>query len=101
MGNPEKRMADNVRDHRPRSSVAPDFVVGDIAATALTVPARPIEALTCPLCGGANDCVAAASGSFDPPCWCRNVSFSAELMERVPEPERGVACICRQCASAR
>ena len=65
-----------------------------------TAPARPIPAVTCPLCGAANDCAAASSGSFDTPCWCRAATFSTELIARVPEPQRGLACICRQCASA-
>ena len=60
---------------------------------------RPIPAVTCPLCGGANECAAASSGSFDTPCWCRDTTFSAELIARVPEPQRGLACICRHCAS--
>lgn len=61
---------------------------------------RPIPAVTCPLCGGANECAAASSGSFDTPCWCRDATFNAELIARVPEPQRGPACICRQCGSA-
>ncbi len=65
-----------------------------------TVPARPIQAVTCPLCGGLNACAAALSGSFDAPCWCRGVTFSAALVERVPEAQRGRACLCRHCVSA-
>ncbi len=60
----------------------------------------PMPAETCPLCGGANECAAALSGSFDTPCWCRAATFSAELIARVPEPQRGRACICRQCGAA-
>ncbi len=66
-----------------------------------TVPTRPIQGLTCPLCGGANDCAAASSGSVDTACWCRDATFSTELLERVPEAQRGLACICRKCASAK
>ena len=70
-----------------------------IAMSDPTASTRPIPAVTCPLCGGANECAAASSGSFDTPCWCRAATFSAELVVRVPEPQRGLACICRHCAS--
>ena len=65
-----------------------------------TAPTRPIPAVSGPLCGGANECAAASSGSFDTLCWCRAATFDAEVMARVPESQRGLACICRQCASA-
>jgi hypothetical protein len=62
---------------------------------------RPRAELRCPLCGGPNGCGPAAGGSFDgPPCWCREVVFSAELLARVPAGQRGQACICRACATA-
>ena len=64
------------------------------------VPPAPVQAPACPLCGGANECAAASSGTFDTPCWCRDATFSAELIARVPEAQRGLACICRHCASA-
>ncbi len=81
----------------------PDWDVCDAIMTTEsepTAPARPIPAVTCPLCGGANDCAAASSGTFDTPCWCREAAFSAELIARVPEAQRGLACLCRHCASA-
>jgi len=56
--------------------------------------------LTCPLCGGANGCAAAASGRLDTPCWCSGATFSAELLERLPPHERGAACVCAACATA-
>jgi hypothetical protein len=55
---------------------------------------------TCPLCGGANGCAAAASGRLDTPCWCSDATFSAELLARVPQHERGAACVCAACAAA-
>lgn len=54
---------------------------------------------TCPLCGGDNACAPAQSGDLDTPCWCRQASFSAELLARVPEDQRGLACICAKCAN--
>jgi hypothetical protein len=65
----------------------------------LTPPATPIPAPDCPLCGGPNQCAAARSGSFETPCWCREASFSPDLLARLPEAQRGQACICQDCAS--
>jgi len=62
--------------------------------------AEPLPNLRCPLCGGANGCVPARSGRFDAPCWCRDATFSAALLARVPEPLRDVACVCAACAAA-
>ncbi|MCW1916584.1 cysteine-rich CWC family protein [Luteolibacter sp. GHJ8] len=61
---------------------------------------QPLPEFHCPLCGGPNDCAAAANCSFTAPCWCREVTFAAELLARVPEPMKGRACICRACAEA-
>jgi hypothetical protein len=58
------------------------------------------SAAACPLCGGANGCAIARSGRCDEACWCETVSFSAGLLDRVPEALRGVACVCRDCALA-
>jgi hypothetical protein len=33
------------------------------------------------------------------PCWCVNVSFSAELLARVPPQAERQACICQRCAT--
>lgn len=57
----------------------------------------------CPLCGQPNVCameLERASGQPQEPCWCTQVDFSAELLERVPLAARGMACICRACATA-
>ncbi len=64
----------------------------------ITPPATPIPAHDCPICGGPNRCAAAESGSFDTPCWCRDATFSPDLLARVPEVRRGQACICQDCA---
>lgn len=53
---------------------------------------------TCPLCGGPNACAPAQSGKLDTPCWCREVTFSAELLAKVPESLKFKACICATCA---
>ncbi len=41
----------------------------------------------CPLCGQANRCameIERATGQKQDACWCTGVSFSAELLARVP-----------------
>jgi len=40
----------------------------------------------------------AQTGSFDGPCWCRDVRFDASVLARVAQEQRGLACICRACA---
>ena len=65
----------------------------------LNPPATPVPAHACPLCGGPNACAAAQSGSFDTPCWCREATFSPDLLARLPDEERGQACVCQDCAS--
>lgn len=63
----------------------------------------PINPRLCPLCGQANQCameVERASGVQQPPCWCAQTVFTAELLARIPEPARGTACLCAACARA-
>lgn len=60
---------------------------------------EPIHAPLCPLCGKGNACAASASGSFSSPCWCESVKFDAGVLARVPEGQRGKACICAACAA--
>jgi Cysteine-rich CWC len=62
--------------------------------------ADPAPNLVCPLCGGANACAPARSGRFGEACWCENATFSAALVDRVPEALRGVSCICAACAAS-
>jgi hypothetical protein len=62
-------------------------------------PDRPLDERACPICGEPNECAAAASGSFDTPCWCGAVTITAAQLERVPAEKRGLACICRRCAT--
>jgi len=57
----------------------------------------------CPLCGGDNRCAMErerVTGEPQPPCWCVAQSFSAELLERLPESAKGQACICGNCLAA-
>lgn len=64
-------------------------------------PALPFPALRCPLCGAANECAAAQSGSFDTPCWCANLTIDPKTLAAVPEAERDKACLCPRCAATR
>jgi hypothetical protein len=34
-------------------------------------------------------------------CWCFETSIPASVLERVPEEARGVACVCKACATGR
>jgi hypothetical protein len=38
------------------------------------------------------------TGQAVAPCWCVNVSFSAEVLARVPQAAQNKACICEACA---
>lgn len=53
---------------------------------------------TCPLCGKPNDCAAAKYGRHDVDCWCVATKFNPAALALVPEAQRNVACLCRQCA---
>jgi hypothetical protein len=58
----------------------------------------------CPLCGRSNGCAMErqrATGEVQPPCWCQQVDFSADLLARVPPAARRLACICEACARAQ
>jgi hypothetical protein len=55
----------------------------------------------CPLCGQPNQCameIERATGVEQPPCWCTQQTFDADLMARVPEEMRGKTCICPACS---
>ncbi|HSH89211.1 MAG TPA: cysteine-rich CWC family protein [Ramlibacter sp.] len=61
------------------------------------------SATRCPLCGRENQCameIERATGVQQPPCWCMEVDFTAELLATLPPQARGIACICRACAQA-
>ncbi len=48
---------------------------------------------TCPFCGGVNTCMAKSTQ----PCWCIAATIPAGLVELVPAPAKGKACICQAC----
>lgn len=60
--------------------------------------ATPLMHLTCPVCGGANQCAAAATGTVDVACWCTQVTIDAAALARVPAQARNRACLCPRCA---
>jgi len=60
----------------------------------------PLPNLRCPLCGAANECAAAQSGSFDTPCWCADVTIDPTALAAIPDVERDKACLCPRCAAA-
>lgn len=63
----------------------------------------PVNPALCPLCGQANQCAMeqeCASGQKQPPCWCTQVDFSADLLARIPASARAQACVCATCAQA-
>ncbi len=54
---------------------------------------------TCPLCHGPNQCAPARSGSFDTPCWCTDAVIDPQALARIPDAQRGEACLCPCCAA--
>lgn len=66
---------------------------------AQTQAATPAANHQCPLCGGPNACAPAQCGRYDVACWCTSARFPPELLARVPEAQRGLACICAGCAA--
>ena len=55
----------------------------------------------CPLCGQSNQCagqVERVTGVTQPPCWCTQATFGAELLARIPPEARRMACVCATCA---
>ena len=60
-----------------------------------------IDSSNYPICGEPNQYaqeVAKATGKPQEPCWCMTATFSAELLDRVPEEAKNKACICEKCA---
>jgi hypothetical protein len=67
----------------------------------MQAPATPNPA-DCPLCGQGNRCAMETqrvTGIQQPPCWCTQATFTAELLSRIPPPARGLACVCAACAA--
>lgn len=57
-----------------------------------------IAATRCPLCGQPNDCGIAAGKST---CWCFETRIPLEVLEKVPPELRGIACVCKACATGQ
>jgi predicted Fe-S protein YdhL (DUF1289 family) len=57
--------------------------------------AKPDSARTCPLCGGDNDCGAAAGRDT---CWCHATTIAPNVLAGVPQQARGRVCVCAACA---
>lgn len=61
---------------------------------------EPIDPTRCPLCGQSNQCAGQlerVTGIKQPPCWCNQAQFSADLLASVPAHARRKACICAAC----
>jgi hypothetical protein len=39
------------------------------------------------------------TGQPQPPCWCTQVDFSADVLAQVPREAQGRACLCAACAA--
>ncbi|MEY4592744.1 MAG: hypothetical protein RIR18_1639 [Pseudomonadota bacterium] len=50
----------------------------------------------CPLCGQPNGCEVQKCGTSEG-CWCESITISAEILERIPDAQRGKSCVCRIC----
>ena len=78
-----------------------DFIQAAVMSTPPFAPA--IAAQLCPLCGQPNLCAMETervTGIKQPPCWCAQAQFSAELLNKIPEAARGIACLCATCVQA-
>ncbi|MBI2768230.1 MAG: cysteine-rich CWC family protein [Burkholderiales bacterium] len=68
----------------------------------MTTAAPAIDPARCPLCGQGNRCAMELEreiGVKQPPCWCTQVDFQREVLQQLPAASRGIACICRACAT--
>ena len=57
----------------------------------------PLPNLRCPLCGAPNQCAPAASGTFDTPCWCKDVKMDPKAIAAAGDKRD--ACLCPACAT--
>jgi len=65
-------------------------------------PTAPVDPRLCPLCAQPNRCaleIERETGVKQESCWCTQADFGADLLARVPEEARRLACICPACAS--
>jgi hypothetical protein len=66
-----------------------------------SVPPSLPDPVLCPACGQPNLCameIARTTGEPQPPCWCTQVAFDADLLARIPVDAQRLACICASCA---
>jgi len=61
----------------------------------MTPLATPAPRTRCPICGEANACAPAASGTFRTPCWCVDARFPPALLAALPRDD--AACVCAAC----
>ena len=54
----------------------------------------------CPLCKQDNQC-AVAAGRPPETCWCQGAVIAEAALRALPDEERGVRCICPECAKER
>jgi hypothetical protein len=69
-----------------------------------TAPSTPDAfcASLCPLCGQPNGCAMEQRQDAEAtpvPCWCTTVTFTEELLQRIPAAARRKACVCLRCAT--
>lgn len=57
-----------------------------------------VDPSRCPVCGAPNRCALVEGGGR---CWCSEVSIPRDALEKIPLEARGVACLCRACATGR
>jgi hypothetical protein len=55
-----------------------------------------LDTSVCPICGEPNQCAMAADPAAKG-CWCENVEFPQELLDRVPDHALHQTCICQKC----
>jgi len=65
-------------------------------------PSKSPVASLCPLCQESNACANLSCRDDSEACWCHNskLQFPKGLLEKLPEADRGKACICQKCIAA-
>ncbi|WP_201356374.1 cysteine-rich CWC family protein [Amphritea japonica] len=58
-----------------------------------------IDPNLCPICQQDNRCGNIASCGADESCWCSEITFPEGVLNQVPDEAKGMACICKSCAS--
>ncbi len=55
-----------------------------------------VDETICPFCHANNECMAHS----DEPCWCTKITIPQELLDLVPDTQKGTSCICLSCIEA-